>query len=531
MKFITTRTLSITLAISALIIVGAAAAVSSIMSSNPAPSSSQQSSSTSTNSVTPPQCSAPCAVWTRAGGSNPEYVAISPNDSFVAAAVAIANGSEIYAIDNNGNTLWSHDLNHQISSIAISSDGQYVVAGGWQTSGGLARSFDNGEVYLFSSGGKLLWSVNAGSSNPVFKVAISADGSKVAVDGEESMMYLSGADGSTIWSYHTGGNVVGMGMSLDGSLVVASMGPIVAFNGQGALLWSHPAQVLAVSVNSVAISPDGSDIWVGSAVSGTNGTLYLFDRQGSLLWQHQIFSPALSIQTSANTTVFVSTNFGALLYGRDGSLLKNLTSSAAPAITGGCNPLPSFWYWSTNEDPVAFLDTRGNIVSSYNPGGFTVNAALSSDGSYAAVVSARLGLSSTFSLAFVYLGQPNQSCTLPTNGTYVVTFQQVGACSPTFWGVPWSVTIGNVTKVQPLNTKLPLDNYSLSGTTNSSVSEITFSLANGTYEYRVSPSAEFFTPTFGTVNVSGSNVTIEITYTGTSCITTTQTSSTGNKAG
>jgi len=499
------------------------------MSSNPI-GSAQQSSSASTNSITPPQCSAPCAVWTRAGGSNPEYVAISPDDSFVVAAVAIANGSEIYALDDHGNTLWSHDLDHQISSIAISSNGMYVAAGGWQTEPGPAGIYANGEVYLFSSGGKLLWNMNAGSSNPVFKVAISADGSKLAVDGEESMMYLSGADGSTIWSYHTGGNAVGMGMSLDGSLVVASMGPIVAFNGQGAMLWSHPAQDLAVSVNSVAISSDGSDVWVGSAVNGSNGTLYLFNRQGSLLWQHQIFSPALSIQTGANETAFVSTNFGALVYGADGSLLANVTSSAAAAITGGCNPLPSFWYWSTNEDPVAFLDTHGNIVSSYNPGGFTVNAALSSDGSYAAVVST-IGLSSNYSLAFVYLGQPNQSCTSPTSGTYMVTFQQVGACSPTFWGVPWSVTIGNVTKVQPPDTKLPVNNYSLSGTSNSSLSEISFALANGTYNYTVSPTAEFFTPTFGTVSVSGSNTTVDIVYTGTSCITTTQTASSGSKAG
>jgi len=118
-----------------------------------------------------------------------------------------------------------------------------------------------------------------------------------------------------------------------------------------------------------------------------------------------------------------------------------------------------------------------------------------------------------------------------TNGLFLVTFQQVGACSPEFWGIPWSVTIGNVTKVQPPDTKLPLENYSLSGTTNSSVSEITFSLANGSYDYRVSPAAEFFTPTFGTVNVSGSNVTVEIAYTGTSCITTTQTTSTGSMGG
>jgi len=524
----TKRTLSITLAVSALVILGAAAAVDSV-SSNPVPGSSHQASSTSNNSVAPQQCSAPCAVWTKAGGSNPESVAISPDDSFVVVGVAISNGSEIYALDDHGNTLWSHDLDHQISSIAISSNDMYITAGGWQTEPGPAGIYDNGEVYLFSSSGKLLWSMNAGSSNPVFKVTISIDGSKIAVDGEASIMYLNGYDGSTIWSYQTGGNTVGMGMSSDGSLVVASMGPIMAFNGQGAVLWSHPGQDLAVSVNSVAISSDGSRVWVGSAVSGYNGTLYLFNRQGGLLWQHQVYSPALSIQTGANTTALVSTNFGALLYQEDGSILKNLTSSAVAPITGGCNHLPNFWYWGTNEDPVAFIDARGNVVSNYNPDGFTVNAALSSDGSYAAVASQN-GLSKSFSLAFVYLGAPTQGCASP-GGTYAVTFQQKGACSPVFWSVPWSVTIGNVTRAQPPDAKLPLDNYSLSGTSNSSLSEITFSLANGTYDYRVSPSAGFFTPTSGTVSVSGSNFTVEIAYTGTSCITTTQTTSTGNKAG
>ena len=129
-------------------------------------------------------------------------------------------------------------------------------------------------------------------------------------------------------------------------------------------------------------------------------------------------------------------------------------------------------------------------------------------------------------VALVSLSQrPSTSPPISTSRTYAVSFQQIGACSPTFWGVPWSVTIGNVTKVQPPDTTLPLDNYSLSGTTNSSLSEITFSLADGTYDYRVSPSAEFFTPTFGTVKVSGSNTTVDIAYTGTSCITTSQVTS------
>lgn len=133
-------------------------------------------------------------------------------------------------------------------------------------------------------------------------------------------------------------------------------------------------------------------------------------------------------------------------------------------------------------------------------------------------------------VAFVALSrQPGAAP--PSKGPYAVTFEQIGACSPEFWGVPWSVTIGNTTEVQPPGTSLPLDNFSLSGTTNSSLSEITFSLADGTYSYRVSPSALFFTPDSGTFAVSGSNVTVRIAYTGTSCIRTSTTSEGGQPFG
>jgi hypothetical protein len=316
-------------------------------------------------------------------------------------------------VDDQGNTLWSHDLNRTVSSISISSNGEYIAAGGWQIEGGPATAavYTNGEVYLFnSSSGKLLWSKDTGSDNPVWKVVLSADGSKLAVDTENSIMYLGGAEGSTIWSYNVSGNVAGMDMSADGSLIVASMGPIVAFNDQGSILWSHPAMTLAVSVNSVAISSDGSYVWVGSAVDGYNGSLYLFNRQGTLLWQRQIYSPVLSIQTGDNLTAFVSTNWGALLYGADGSLLQNVTNSA-PTISGDCTYLSSFWYWGGNQSPVTFFDSQGNAISSYSPGGYTVNAALSPDRSYAVIVSDEgSGSGSTYSLAFVYLGQPSQTC-------------------------------------------------------------------------------------------------------------------------
>ena len=159
---------------------------------------------------------------------------------------------------------------------------------------------------------------------------------------------------------------------------------------------------------TVSLSTDGSLVWASSAISGYNGTLYFFNRQGSLLWHRQIYSPALSIETGGNLSAFVWTNWGALLYGGDGSLLKNITTSLSSPSTG-CLPIPNFWYWSGGKAPVAFIDVQGSVVSSYNPGGYTNNAVLSSDGRYALIAS-NDGVSQ-FSLAFVFLGNQNyQSC-------------------------------------------------------------------------------------------------------------------------
>jgi hypothetical protein len=109
------------------------------------------------------------------------------------------------------------------------------------------------------------------------------------------------------------------------------------------------------------------------------------------------------------------------------------------------------------------------------------------------------------------------------NHHYVV-FQQIGACSPDFWGIPWSVTVGNVTEVQPSGTPLPLNSYGLSGTLDKNLTIIIFSLPDGTYHFSVSPSAGFFTPQSGTAVVNGTDVLVDVTYTGTSCTTTTTSS-------
>jgi len=113
-----------------------------------------------------------------------------------------------------------------------------------------------------------------------------------------------------------------------------------------------------------------------------------------------------------------------------------------------------------------------------------------------------------------------------SKGTHEVAFQQIAACSPSFWGVPWAVTIDNVTKAQPQGTKLPIS-Y-LKGTTDRNLAEIDFALEDGNYQYVISPSQGYFTPSSGSFTVSGNNVTIPIAYTGTSCTTTTGSTSNSN---
>ena len=69
---------------------------------------------------------------------------------------------------------------------------------------------------------------------------------------------------------------------------------------------------------------------------------------------------------------------------------------------------------------------------------------------------------------------------------------------------------------QPPNTTLPINNFTLYGTQDQSLTRITFFLSVGEYHFSVSPSDNFFTPTNGTVSVNG-NTTVPVHYSGTSC--------------
>ena len=158
---------------------------------------------------------------------------------------------------------WNYNAGSGINSVAISADGEYIVAGS-----------DEDQVYLFSKDGTLLWSYTAGDG--VYSVAISSDGETIVAGSLDNNVYLFDKDSSTpLWSYGTGNRVWSVAISQDGETIAVGSwdNKVYLFDkDSGTPLWSHTTSNFVFSVD---ISADGEMIAAGSDKA------YLFDRNSS----------------------------------------------------------------------------------------------------------------------------------------------------------------------------------------------------------------------------------------------------------
>ena len=121
----------------------------------------------------------------------------------------------------------------------------------------------------------------------------------------------------------------------------------------------------------------------------------------------------------------------------------------------------------------------------------------------------------------VTTNQSNPPSSPPGVRLYDVTFQQRGACSPVFWMLPWAVTLSDWTQVQPPAATIP-PQYCY-GTSNASLAVIVFAVPNGSYHWKSFLTTVYNSdPTSGVVQVSGTNVTVQVDGEPTGCTTTTQ---------
>ncbi|MHC5775663.1 nSTAND1 domain-containing NTPase [Nostoc sp.] len=183
-----------------------------------------------------------------------------------------------------------------VSSVAISADGETIVSGG-----------NDGTVRLWNLQGQTLAEPLRGHEGYVSSVAISADGETIVSGGYDGTVRLWNLQGQTLAEPLRGheGSVNSVAISADGETIVSggNDGTVRLWNLQGQTL-AEPLRGHEGYVSSVAISADGETIVSG----GNDGTVRLWNLQGQTLAEplrgHK--GVVYSVAISANGQTIVS---------------------------------------------------------------------------------------------------------------------------------------------------------------------------------------------------------------------------------
>lgn len=255
------------------------------------------------------------------------YLAVGWSGSTTSEGAPGTVGRYVYLYDRNGSLLWNYTTGWSaewggVRDVSISSDGNYVVAGS-----------GDAYIYFFNRGGKLLWSYRTGdklcfegtrdnisskkSQGAIGAVSVSSDGSYVAVGAYDGNIYLFTREGRLLWNYSR--DVVGDAfnasiiskipgayltgrctdsinrilISSDGSYVVAMDGGgyVYLLDRDGKLLWRGAEKCVGTGplsrcggvANSISISSDASYI----AVGGRDGKVHVYKRKGDLIFSSE----------------------------------------------------------------------------------------------------------------------------------------------------------------------------------------------------------------------------------------------------
>ena len=131
---------------------------------------------------------------------------------------------------------WKYETGWAVYSVAISSDGNYIVAG----------SGDD-YVYFFDKNGNLLWKYKTGNS--VVSVAISSDGNYVVAGSVDNNVYFFDKNGNLLWKYKTGRYVDSVAVSSDGKYVAAGIYNVYFFNNQKIITIQNQIPKLESKIN------------------------------------------------------------------------------------------------------------------------------------------------------------------------------------------------------------------------------------------------------------------------------------------
>lgn len=310
-----------------------------------------------------------------------DTVDISGNGRYVAAGTQAGDKEGlVYFFDKNGTLLWNYTADRQILQVAISSDGKYLAAAGSQfyhygTYG--PAGWNNGEVYYFDAKGNLLWKYNGTGSVAITSIAVSSDGSHVAVGSDKSILYF-GKEGNLLWSHKVDrSNDHTVSISPDGSHVATKDDAVVEFlDNHGNLLWSYTAghgtqENTSAGSQYLSMSPDGryvitSDYIDGTLVFDDSGKIKLAKSTGEHFYYESMSYDGSFIAASAQQ--WGESDPGATyLYDKNGTLLWSYPGEMMAKVSG--NGLFVLGGIEHNGGPTLFfLDKKGNMLWNSNAG-------------------------------------------------------------------------------------------------------------------------------------------------------------------
>lgn len=219
----------------------------------------------------------PALLWKKKFEDNTRIVAaISGDGKFIAAGDSPyrrQNISRVLFYSASGDTLWEYPVGSDIYSIALSSNGEYLAAGGF-----------NSLLYLFNQSGMVLWKYGESDhilNNTVSNVAISRNGSTIAASCDDGYQYIFSRDGKVLSKNKKEGDGWGMALTGDGAFIAQGYydGKVFLTTVNGTRVW---ISAINGGIQDIAISRDGSRIVAGNG----NGTIVLLDRSGKILWHY-----------------------------------------------------------------------------------------------------------------------------------------------------------------------------------------------------------------------------------------------------
>jgi len=327
-------------------------------------------------------------TWPYSTGTNVSSVAISSDGQYIAAGNLGPYGKVYLFQSNHSMPLWSYSvLNGGVSSVAISGNGQYIVAG---------SSCLNSRVHFFQCSSATPLGTYSGGAG-VCSVAISSDG-QYFVDGNyynSDVDYLGAhlfSRSAVIQKYLGGYNIKSVaiyGTSGEQYVVAGSASGYIFLlqRFDNAPVWGYST---GSNVGCVAFSSDGRYITAGS----DNKNIYLFQRSSSTpLWSYSTNGSVKSIAISSDGQYIIAGSDDKSVYlfqynsstplwsySTNGSVRSVAISSDGEYITAGSDDTKVYFFQRSSSMPLNAYSTGGSVRSVAISGNGQYIAAGSSDG-------------------------------------------------------------------------------------------------------------------------------------------------------